>query len=72
MANPKNPGSSIPLWFQFGVLVLVSASAYAAYKRNAHDTILAFCTGPGSYSRILLALFLAINWKSLPFAWSVC
>lgn len=30
-----------------------------------------FCTGPGSYSRIFAAILLAINWKSLPFAWNV-
>ncbi|KAK8115451.1 hypothetical protein PG984_011953 [Apiospora sp. TS-2023a] len=71
MANPKNPGSPIPLWFHLGVLLMGSATAYVAHQSNAHESILAFCTGPGSYSRILLALFLAINWKSLPFAWSV-
>ncbi|KAK7991226.1 hypothetical protein PG988_000020 [Apiospora saccharicola] len=71
MTRPKNPGSPIPLWFHLSVLVLVSATGYVACQRNAHESILAFCTGPGSYSRILLALFLAINWKSLPFAWSI-
>lgn len=71
MAKPKNPGASIPLWLHLGVLVLASGTGYAAYRRNAHEAVLAFCTGPGSYSRILFTLFLAVNWKSLPFAWSV-
>lgn len=30
-----------------------------------------FLTGPGRTSRILLALFLVLNWKSLPLAWTV-
>ncbi|KAL2158241.1 hypothetical protein VTH06DRAFT_4561 [Thermothelomyces fergusii] len=30
-----------------------------------------FFTGPGRTSRILLALFLALNWKSLPLGWTV-
>ncbi|KAK7976915.1 hypothetical protein PG989_015378 [Apiospora arundinis] len=71
MASPKISGSSIPLWFRFSVLVLFAGSAYAAFKLDAPRAILAFCTGPGSYSRILAALFLVFNWKSLPFAWSV-
>jgi hypothetical protein len=31
-----------------------------------------FFTGPGRLSRILLVFFVVTNWKSLPFAWTVC
>lgn len=71
MATPGNSASSIPWWFRLGVLFLCFASAYVAFKLDAPEAILAFCTGPGSYSRILAVLFLVLNWKSLPFAWSV-
>ncbi|KAK8085896.1 hypothetical protein PG997_007167 [Apiospora hydei] len=71
MAASRNSPSSTPLWFKLGLLLLCSASAYAAYQLNAPEAILAFFTGPGSYSRIFTAAFLVINWKSLPFAWSV-
>lgn len=30
-----------------------------------------FVTGPGRTSRILLALFVVVNWKSMPFVWTV-
>lgn len=30
-----------------------------------------FVTGPGRTSRILLALFVVVNWKNMPFVWTV-
>lgn len=33
--------------------------------------VLNFATGPGRTSRILLALFVLTNWKSMPFVWTV-
>lgn len=30
-----------------------------------------FVTGPGRTSRILLAMFVLTNWKSMPFVWTV-
>lgn len=30
-----------------------------------------FVTGPGRTSRILLAVFVVTNWKTMPFAWTV-
>lgn len=31
-----------------------------------------FVIGPGRTSRILLAIFVVTNWKSMPFVWTVC
>lgn len=30
-----------------------------------------FVTGPGRTSRVLLAIFVVVNWKSMPFVWTV-
>lgn len=30
-----------------------------------------FVTGPGRTSRILLAVFVVLNWKNMPFVWTV-
>ncbi|KAK2616793.1 hypothetical protein QQS21_000170 [Conoideocrella luteorostrata] len=53
------------------LLALSPVFAYTLYRFGALEGIAAFCTGPGSYSRIFAALLLALNWKSLPFAWNV-
>lgn len=51
-------------------LGLLPALAYVLYALNAAEAIKTFCSGPGSYSRIIAAVVLALNWKSLPFAWN--
>ncbi len=50
----------------------VGSAGYAAYRINWAVAVRKFLTGPGRTSRILLLLFVAFNWKNLPFAWTVC
>lgn len=55
-------------------LVGLAASAvlaYAAYRHDLIHTLTEFCTGPGGYSRVFAVLILALNWKTLPFSWTV-
>ncbi|KAK9414514.1 putative Capsule polysaccharide biosynthesis protein [Seiridium unicorne] len=51
----------------------VAAVAFAVYKGRADGAELAkqFFTGPGNKSRIFALLMVAVNWKSLPLAWTV-
>ncbi|KAI1085195.1 capsule polysaccharide biosynthesis protein [Whalleya microplaca] len=51
--------------------VLLPAIAYGAYKGNALGALEAFFTGPGRTSRIVALVVVLVNWKSLPFAWTV-
>lgn len=67
-ASSRNP---VAMWFWLALLGLLLACAYTSYKLNMFEYVALFCTGPGSYSRIFAAILLAINWKSLPFAWNV-
>ncbi|OAQ90388.1 capsule polysaccharide biosynthesis protein [Purpureocillium lilacinum] len=48
----------------------VGSAGYAAYRINWAVAVRKFLTGPGRSSRILLLLFVAFNWKNLPFAWT--
>ncbi|KAJ4302429.1 hypothetical protein N0V88_002573 [Collariella sp. IMI 366227] len=51
-----------------------AAVAYAGHRATFVDwraVITHFLMGPGRTSRILLVLFLVLNWKSLPLAWTV-
>ncbi|KAI1496344.1 capsule polysaccharide biosynthesis protein [Biscogniauxia marginata] len=50
---------------------LVPAIAYGVYKGNALRAVEAFFTGPGRNSRIVALVVVLVNWKSLPFAWTV-
>lgn len=52
----------------------LAATAYAGHRAYHVDWrlwITHFLTAPGRTSRILLVLFLVLNWKSLPLAWTV-
>jgi hypothetical protein len=49
----------------FGVI------AYTAWKVRWRIVLREFFTGPGRLSRILALLFVLLNWKSMPFAWTV-
>jgi hypothetical protein len=57
--------------FRLAVFGLLPLCAYTAYKFDMAEMLRAFCTGPGSYSRIFAVAVLVFNWKSLPFAWTV-
>ncbi|KAK4139058.1 uncharacterized protein C8A04DRAFT_33486 [Dichotomopilus funicola] len=52
----------------------VAAVGYAGHRALQVDwrtVVTRFVTGPGRTSRLLLLFFLALNWKSLPLAWTV-
>ncbi|KAI1291167.1 capsule polysaccharide biosynthesis protein [Xylaria venustula] len=53
------------------LLGLLLACSYSMYLLNIPGLIFEFYTGHGGYSRILATVILALNWKSLPFAWSI-
>ncbi|KAF5019414.1 hypothetical protein F66182_8586 [Fusarium sp. NRRL 66182] len=50
--------------------LVIGSAGYAAYRVNWVPLIKAFATGPGRSSRILLLLFVLLNWKSMPLAWT--
>ncbi|KAI4602780.1 hypothetical protein KJ359_007998 [Pestalotiopsis sp. 9143b] len=56
--------------FRIALLGLFAGFAYVLYTLQIDEAIKAFCSGPGSYSRIVAAVVLVLNWKSLPFAWN--
>ncbi|KAK0629540.1 hypothetical protein B0T17DRAFT_555515 [Bombardia bombarda] len=49
----------------------IAYAGHCAYYVDWPAVVLDFLTGPGRTSRILLVLFLILNWKSLPLAWTV-
>lgn len=59
------------------LLPLAMGSAGAASLSLAHvvdwkTMVKNFATGPGRTSRILLMVFVVVNWKNMPFVWTVC
>lgn len=52
--------------------ILLPAVAYGAYKGNVLAMLQSFFTGPGRTSRVVALVVVLVNWKSLPFAWTVC
>ncbi|PHH85943.1 hypothetical protein CDD83_10954 [Cordyceps sp. RAO-2017] len=48
----------------------LGSAGYAAWRVHWRAVLRSFVTGPGRSSRILLLLFLVLNWKNLPFAWT--
>lgn len=54
----------------FGPVVAGSAG-YAAWRVNWHAFARSFVSGPGRTSRLLLLLFVLLNCKNMPFAWTV-
>ncbi|XXH04021.1 hypothetical protein Hte_010432 [Hypoxylon texense] len=71
MASHKDSRNPTAVWSRLALLGLLPGCAYAIHKFNGIEFVKGFCTGPGSYSRTFAAIVLAINWKSLPFAWNV-
>ncbi|KAK1756805.1 hypothetical protein QBC47DRAFT_459506 [Echria macrotheca] len=54
--------------------ISAAAIAYAGHRAmqvNWKAWLTNFLTGPGRTSRILLVIFIALNWKSMPLAWTV-
>lgn len=49
----------------------VAAAGLSVAHIDIKDLAVRFATGPGRTSRILLAIFIAANWKSMPFMWTV-
>lgn len=51
--------------------ITAAAVAYVAWKVRWRVVAERFFTGKGWNSRILLLVFVVLNWKSMPFAWTV-
>lgn len=49
----------------------ISAVGYAAWKTEWKAFLQDFLTGPGRTKRIGILLFVLLNWKNMPFAWTV-
>ncbi|KAL2257425.1 hypothetical protein VTK26DRAFT_196 [Humicola hyalothermophila] len=65
---------TLSLFYPVFMPMSAAVIAYAGHRAWHVDwatTLTQFVTGPGRTSRILLAIFLVINWKSLPLAWTV-
>lgn len=66
MASANALGALLPLGVG-GAAVAGLSVARIDWKRVITD----FVTGPGRTSRILLAIFVVLNWKNMPFMWTV-
>ena len=65
---------TLSLFYPVFMPMSAAAVAYAGHRAWQVDwpTVLTqFVTGPGRTSRILLVVFLVLNWKSMPLAWTV-
>jgi len=65
---------TLSLFFPVFLPASLAATAYAGHRAYYVDWrlwITRFLTAPGRTSRILLLIFLILNWKSLPLAWTV-
>lgn len=51
--------------------VTAAAFAYVAWRVRWGAVAERFFTGKGRNSRILLLVFVVLNWKNMPFAWTV-
>lgn len=67
MASANALGYLLPLGFGTAAVAGLSL-AHVDWKTILRN----FATGPGRTSRILLAVFVLTNWKSMPFVWTVC
>ncbi|KAF5127444.1 hypothetical protein E5D57_008376 [Metarhizium anisopliae] len=71
MASASSKVGGLAVAIRVIVPVALGSAGYVAYKINWSAAIQNFLTGPGRSSRILLLLFVVLNWKNLPFAWTV-
>ncbi|KAK4151169.1 hypothetical protein C8A00DRAFT_36213 [Chaetomidium leptoderma] len=65
---------TLALFYPVFLPMSAAAAVYAGHRALHVDwrmLLTQFLTGPGRTSRILLAFFLVLNWKSLPLAWTV-
>lgn len=53
-------------------LLSLAGAAYGAYKVDWKKAVKSFFTGPGRIGRILMLIFALLNWKNMPFVWTVC
>ncbi|EFY84714.1 hypothetical protein J3459_005953 [Metarhizium acridum] len=70
MASASSKVGGLAVAIRVIVPLALGSAGYAAYKIDWSVAIHNFLTGPGRSSRILLLLFVALNWKNLPFAWT--
>ncbi|PSR79086.1 hypothetical protein BD289DRAFT_375936 [Coniella lustricola] len=66
MASASALGWILPL----GIGGSVAAAGLSLAHMDVKDLAVRFATGPGRTSRILLALFVVLNWKSMPLMWT--
>jgi hypothetical protein len=65
---------TLALFYPVFMPMSAAAVAYAGHRALQADwkmLLTQFLTGPGRTSRILLVVFMVLNWKSLPLAWTV-
>lgn len=65
---------TLSLFFPVFIPAATAGLVYAGHRAtylNWRAILTEFLTGPGRTSRILLLLFLGLNWKSLPLGWTV-
>jgi hypothetical protein len=65
---------TLALFYPVFLPMSAAITAYAGHRAWHVDwraLLTHFFTGPGRTSRILLAFFILLNWKSMPFAWTV-
>src|SRR6185437_12712048 len=49
----------------------IAGAGYAISQEKTRELLRELVMGPGHYSRLALVFFLLMNWKSLPFMWTV-
>ncbi|KHN96540.1 capsule polysaccharide biosynthesis protein [Metarhizium album ARSEF 1941] len=70
MASASSKVGGLAVAIRVVVPVALGSAGYAAYKINWRAAMHRFVTGPGRSSRILLLLFVVLNWKNMPLAWT--
>lgn len=67
MASANALGVLVPLAVGGAAVAGLRSAARVDWKAVLTD----FATGPGRTSRLLLAVFMVLNWKNMPFMWTV-
>ncbi|KND86359.1 Uncharacterized protein TOPH_09026 [Tolypocladium ophioglossoides CBS 100239] len=70
MASASSKAGGLVVAIRILAPLAVGSAGYAAWRVNWPVVTRSFLTGPGRTSRILLFLFVILNWKNLPFAWT--